>query len=90
MTEGGDWGWEVSRVWVLMIGSSMGARVSHRYRFTHSASKMGAMGMGTVLNFGIPQHTAYLYHSVMGIHVLITYSVLAPLFTPPSLFTLLH
>lgn len=25
-------------------------------------------GMGTVLVFGTPQHTMYLYHGIMGIH----------------------
>ena len=28
MSEGGDWDWDVSRVWALMIGSSMGAASS--------------------------------------------------------------
>jgi len=30
-------------------------RVLHGYRFTHSVSKTGAAGTGTVLNFGIPK-----------------------------------
>jgi hypothetical protein len=28
MTEGGDWGWDVIRVWALMIGSTTGAATS--------------------------------------------------------------
>ena len=33
-----------------------------------SVSKTGTTGMGTVWDFGTPQHTVYLYHSVVGIN----------------------
>ena len=44
------------------------SRVPHGYRFTRGVSKTGPAGAGTVLNFGIPQHTAYPYRGVTGIH----------------------
>jgi hypothetical protein len=55
----------------LLIDVKNLTRELHRYGFTRSVSKMGAAGEGTVLNFGILQHTTYLYCSVMGIHGLI-------------------
>jgi len=54
--------------WPLMLL----LRVLHRYGNTRSVSKMGNTGTGTVVDFGTPQHTAYLYCGVMGIHGLIT------------------
>ena len=35
---------------------------------THGVSETGHMGLGMVLHFGTPQHTMYLYCSVVGIH----------------------
>ena len=49
-------------------GSCDAPRVPHGYGFTRGVSKTGPAGAGTVLNFGIPQHTAYPYHGVTGIH----------------------
>jgi len=46
-------------------------RAAHGYGFTRGASKTGTAGTGTVLYFGTPQHTAYPYRGVAGIHGLI-------------------
>ena len=64
----------VKWIWILdfQTGSITLLHASHGYGFTCGASKTGTMGTGMVLNFGIPQDTAYLYHGVMGIHGLIT------------------
>jgi hypothetical protein len=43
-------------------------RVGHGYRKTCGFSRTGGAGTGTVSDFGTPQHTAYLYRGVMGIH----------------------
>ena len=43
-------------------------RVGHGYRKTRGYLVMGVTGTGTVVDFGTPQHTAYLYRSVTGIH----------------------
>jgi hypothetical protein len=42
------------------IGETM-ARVLHRYGNTRGVSKTGNTGMGMVVDFGTPQHTAYPY-----------------------------
>ena len=35
---------------------------------TCGISEMGHVGLGTVVHFGTPQHTVYLYCGVTGIH----------------------
>ena len=47
-------------------------RVQHEYRNTHSVSKTGSTGTGTVVDFGTPQHTVYLYHRFVGMYGYIT------------------
>ena len=39
MSEGGDWDWDVSRVWALMIGSSMGAASSRDAQLLESLAQ---------------------------------------------------
>ena len=41
-------------------------RVQYRYRKTYRFSKMGSVGMGMVVDFGTPWHTAYPYCSITG------------------------
>ncbi len=43
-------------------------RVHHGYRNTHGFSRTGIVGTGTVLHFGIPQHTATHTRGITGIH----------------------
>lgn len=47
-------------------------RVWHRYGKTHGDSKTGIVGMGTVVDFGIPWHTATCTCSITVIHGYIT------------------
>ena len=55
-------------VWTTFSWRCRMLRVRHRYRNTCGDRVTGTMGMGMVLVFGTPQHTVYLYHSIMGIH----------------------
>jgi hypothetical protein len=43
-------------------------RVYHGLPETRSVSETGHVGMGTVVHFGTPQHTAYPYRGVAGMH----------------------
>jgi hypothetical protein len=48
------------------------ARVWHGYRKTRGVSKTGNAGMGTVCDFGTPQHTMYPYPRLRVFHRYIT------------------
>ena len=43
------------------------ARDCHGYGKTRGLEVMGLAGMGTVVNFGTPQHTVYPYRGIVGI-----------------------
>ena len=43
-------------------------RVYHGLPETRGVSETGHAGSGTVVHFGTPQHTAYPYRGVVGIH----------------------
>ena len=48
------------------------SRDCHGYRKTHRFEVTGFAGMGTVINFDTPWHTAYLCHGITGINGYIT------------------
>ena len=62
--------------------------VCHGYCKTCRYEVMGFEGMGTVVNFSTPQHTAYLYHSIAGMDGYITAGV-SLIFTVFELFFLI-
>ena len=43
-------------------------RDCHGYGFTRGISKTGIAGAGRVVDFDTPWHTAYPYHSIVGMH----------------------
>ena len=43
-------------------------RDHHGYGKTRGFSKTGSVGMGTVVDFSTPQHTAYPYHGITGMY----------------------
>jgi len=43
-------------------------RVRHGYGKTRGVSKTGIAGMGTVVDFGTPRHTATRTRGITGIH----------------------
>ena len=43
-------------------------RVRHGYGKTRGFSKTGSVGMGMVVDFGTPWHTAYPYHGIVGMY----------------------
>ena len=47
-------------------------RDCHGYRKTHGFEVMGLVGTGMVVAFSTLRHTAYLYHSITGIHGYLT------------------
>jgi hypothetical protein len=51
-----------------MLCSCEAAKVYYGLPKTHGVSETGHVGLGTVVHFGTPQHTAYLYRGVAGIH----------------------
>ena len=55
-------------------------RACHRYGNTCSDQVMGTTGTGTVLDFSTPWHTAYPYHSIMGI-IWVNYNMVSLIFT---------